>query len=289
MDTHSVAKLFNEMAGEYDDLRDKWYPHFFKVVDQTLRQFLHAKPEEKALDVGCGTGLQTSLLHSLGYEVVGMDIAEDLIACAKQKFAADDRGVSFRVASAEAIPFPSAHFDVVICCGGVLGFITDYRQAFSEIARVLKAGGACILEVDNRWNLDLLWGLIDSLSGGYLGYEQSPSTAWRNLIQSPTKGIQLQYPFEMHDGTYQTMHVHLFTPTEVKEILGTVGFEVQTIIGIHSVSNLIPSTWMASPKLGSWFRRFADPLLWLDQKVSSRVPFRSLGNSQLFVLTRSRS
>ena len=168
-----IAALFDEIADEYDQLEDEWYPHLFHQIEKVICMHFSQGQGLTALDVGCGTGWQTFLLHELGYETTGLDIAQALIDCALLKAPRDKATPRFVLGSAVALPFQDNSFDVVCCCGSTLSFIPQYQCALAEMSRVVRQQGHVLIEVEQRWNLDLLWGLLDSVTGGRLGYEQA--------------------------------------------------------------------------------------------------------------------
>jgi ubiquinone/menaquinone biosynthesis C-methylase UbiE len=286
----SVADAFNRMAEEYDDLQDVWYPHFFRTIERIVTgTFPSATPATRVLDVGCGTGLQSHLFRSLGYDVTGVDIAADLIEKARAKCSEPDAHLRFQVASAMDLPFADGKFDIAVCCGGVLGFVPDHRKALAEIARIIRPGGRALIEVDTRWNLDLLWALGDNLTGGWFGYEQPFKESVKNIVTRRDRGVDIRYPFTKLDGEVEYLYSHLFTTREIEADCEAVGFRVEARRAIHSVSNILPSTWLAHPKLPGILRKLIDPVLKLDNHVSSRLPFLRLGNSYVLTLRRALS
>src|SRR5579863_7993860 len=87
-ETQSVRQIFNDMAPEYDHLQDLWYRYSFSRINNIIRKrFARTGPGHPALviDVGCGTGIQSLTFAELGYSVVGIDIAEDLLRIAEGK------------------------------------------------------------------------------------------------------------------------------------------------------------------------------------------------------------
>ena len=132
--------------------------------------------------------MQTFVLHALGYETTGIDIAAALIERALLKAQRDHTAPRFVIASAVNMPFRDNSFDVVSCCGSTLSFIPQYHCALAEMGRVVHKKGYVIIEVEQRWNLDLMWGFIDSVTGWRLGYEQSLSEAWHDLVAPRKKG-----------------------------------------------------------------------------------------------------
>ncbi|MBW2963835.1 methyltransferase domain-containing protein [Candidatus Woesearchaeota archaeon] len=88
------------------------------------------KKGEKLLDVGCGSGISTSVWNC---DCTGIDPSEKLIEIAKKNYPKK----KFLVASAEEIPFPDDYFDVVISITAVHNF-TDFRKGLLEMKRVGK-------------------------------------------------------------------------------------------------------------------------------------------------------
>jgi SAM-dependent methyltransferase len=93
-------------------------------------------PGQKLLDVCCGTGLVAHAAAARGATVTAIDIAEDMIAAARAK----DLPGDFCVGDAEALAFPDASFDRVICNFG-LYHLPDPDKAIAEAARVTSPGG----------------------------------------------------------------------------------------------------------------------------------------------------
>jgi ubiquinone/menaquinone biosynthesis C-methylase UbiE len=92
------------------------------------------------LDVGCGTGAFTQLLldSCAPASVAAVDFSASQIDYARQRLPAGS--VDFRVADAQALPFPDNTFDT-IASGLVLNFIPDGARALSEMRRVCRPGG----------------------------------------------------------------------------------------------------------------------------------------------------
>lgn len=277
------------MAEEYDQLEDEWYPHLFRQLERVVRAHPPAGSGMTALDVGCGTGLQTLALAAMGYAATGIDISEGQLAQARKKAEAGSLVAHFVQGSALQLPFGDASFDVVTCCGSVLGFVPDYPRALSEIARVLKPAGTLILEVDHRWNLDLLWALVDPLLGGRLGFEQPAAESWKNLSRSPRSSIVQEYPFTRLDGSVEKMRVRLFTRHEILRTCREVGLHPRATHAVHAVTNLMPSTWLSHPGLARPWRKLARALTRFDERLASRFPFRMLANNLILVLERGES
>jgi SAM-dependent methyltransferase len=91
-----------------------------------------------AVDLGCGPGIGTESLRTLGFTALGIDIDPDRIAAARARFPA----CGFRVADVTALPLPDAACDLVFSCS-VLQYV-DHRRMLAECRRVLRPGGRAI-------------------------------------------------------------------------------------------------------------------------------------------------
>ena len=122
-------------AGEYELIADRLAPVHDRIVE-----LLRPRRSERWLDVGTGTGAVALRAARLGADVTGVDISESMLARAEQNAAAAGVGVRWVEASAEALPFPAAAFDVVVSCFGVV-FADDHAASARELARVCRPGG----------------------------------------------------------------------------------------------------------------------------------------------------
>jgi arsenite methyltransferase len=102
------------------------------------------EPGEHVLDLGCGAGTDSLVAAQMVGEqgrVTGIDMTLPMLVKARAA-AAELRAtnVEFVESEAEQLPFPDESFDVVIS-NGVIDLIPDKDAVFSEVSRVLKAGG----------------------------------------------------------------------------------------------------------------------------------------------------
>jgi SAM-dependent methyltransferase len=94
----------------------------------------------RALDVGCGEGRFCRLLAARGLTTTGIDPTEYLIREARLRDPAGD----YRVAGAEALPFPDESFDLVVSYLSLID-IARLDEAIAEMVRVLAPGGALLI------------------------------------------------------------------------------------------------------------------------------------------------
>src|SRR5258706_7071932 len=66
----------------------------------------------RLLDIGCGAGFIFDAGHDLFEKLDGVDITEEMLASVEPR-----PNLTTQIATAEALPFPDAVFDVVTCNG----------------------------------------------------------------------------------------------------------------------------------------------------------------------------
>jgi ubiquinone/menaquinone biosynthesis C-methylase UbiE len=103
------------------------------------------RPGDVVLDIGCGTGsLAIAAARHAGASgrVTGVDASPKMIERARKKAARRNAVVAFEVAYAQEMPFPDAHFDVVLSTVMLHHIPRAGREdALREVKRVLKPGG----------------------------------------------------------------------------------------------------------------------------------------------------
>jgi len=286
----SVRQIFNEMAREYDHLYDLWYSYSFSRIDSIIRKYFGGQNRSKTsvlIDVGCGTGIQSLTFARLGYEVIGIDLAENLLKIAREKLDSRFPGrATFIRGDAQSLPLPDAIADAVNCCGPTISFVTDYQKAFREMARVIKPGGQLILECEQKWNLDMLWEVVNALLGNVFEYDESLREAAKHFAPPFGKGHYVKYAFRTESGQKSYMRLKLFTPRELRTTLEKAGFKVNQEFGIHSITNLIPSTVLHDASPSAIVRGCFRLLAWIEGFVYNRWPFSNLGCSLVVIATK---
>jgi ubiquinone/menaquinone biosynthesis C-methylase UbiE len=101
------------------------------------------------LDVGCGAGVDLARFARGGAEVTGVDVSESAIGLARKNFEQQGLRGRFEVANGEQLPFRDASFDLVFA-HGVVQYTANPQRLVDECHRVLKPGGAAIVQVYNR-------------------------------------------------------------------------------------------------------------------------------------------
>jgi 2-polyprenyl-3-methyl-5-hydroxy-6-metoxy-1,4-benzoquinol methylase len=106
----------------------------------------------RVLDVGCGEGHFAAELARAGFDVVGVDVAEEPLRRARGKHPHLD----LRIVPVEGPwPLADASFDVV-WAGETIEHIADTAGWLSEVRRVLRSRGSLLLSTPAHGRLEML-------------------------------------------------------------------------------------------------------------------------------------
>jgi SAM-dependent methyltransferase len=134
-------------------------PAAFKLV-----RFAGVQPGQKALDVGCGTGVVAITAARLGAVATGLDLTPALLEKAWQNAETAGVAIEFHEGDVEALPFKDAAFDVVLSQFGHM-FGPRPSIVVSEMLRVLRPGGRIAF---STWPPELFVGKMFALMSAYL-------------------------------------------------------------------------------------------------------------------------
>jgi ubiquinone/menaquinone biosynthesis C-methylase UbiE len=190
-----------EPLATYEDLgyRDVFWAarSYEDACDRLALRSLLPPGGAQLIEVGAGFGRLGGEYSGFDH-VVLLDSSPVHVAAAREALGGDPR---FAVVQGDAlaIPFPDAQFDVAVCVR-VLHHFEDPGPLIAELSRVVRPGGAVILEYANKRNLKSIarrllgrqaWSPFDAGSVSYkpFHYDHAPVSVRRALRAS---GLSLE-------------------------------------------------------------------------------------------------
>jgi SAM-dependent methyltransferase len=115
----------------------------------------HAKPGDRVLDLGCGTGELSCRLAAGGLKVTGCDISANMLLYAAARDGAGCHAWLRLAPDWRSLPFKPATFDLVVAAS-VLEYVVEPGTVLRECGRVLRPGGVVLYTVPDlrhpvRW------------------------------------------------------------------------------------------------------------------------------------------
>ena len=146
-DREGMVAFYRKWAGDYDRQMVENLNYLSPtLIARLLIKFLINK-NSRILDIGCGTGLTSMLLHQQGFTAIdGLDFSTDMLSLAR------DRNIYHQLIEADLnmpLAIEDSQYDAVISSGtfthGHVG-----AEPMDEIFRVLKKGGllVCTIHLD---------------------------------------------------------------------------------------------------------------------------------------------
>jgi ubiquinone/menaquinone biosynthesis C-methylase UbiE len=149
-----LQEEFNQWAaaGRGDAMED----HHSDITNQTI-PLMNLKPDDRVLDLGCGTGWAARRLARLvpDGEVVGIDVADEMLRRAEQA-SSGLKNLRYVWGSAENIPAKDNYFTKVLSVES-LYYYADQGKALDELHRVMAPGAKLFILInlykDNPYTL----------------------------------------------------------------------------------------------------------------------------------------
>ena len=175
---------------------NSYYLNFVKKLETGhISRYLSRSPTKtgSALDIGCGCGEWCAKLARMGFKVSGIDPDADELAAARALTGPWARRLNFLNPMPERLPFKENEFDLIISVCAIEHF-TEFRQALSEMQRVMKDKGTLILTADSFSYQDV---------GKKLDQKHRKMYHVKNHFTVPELSAELkQHGFRVEESTY---------------------------------------------------------------------------------------
>jgi len=152
MDSSSLADDRPDMNDELEMTGERFVPGAAgEIWYEHWHRYLFASPlvaGREVLDVACGEGYGSALLARSARRVTGVDVASDVVAHARARYASHTN-LTFREADCAALPFADASFDAVVSFE-TIEHVAAQQMFLDEVRRVLRSDGIFILSCPNK-------------------------------------------------------------------------------------------------------------------------------------------
>ncbi len=137
-----VQNVFNQVFDQYDLMNDFMSFGIHRLWKKNLINMMNPYPEQKLVDVACGTGdIAKLFLHQVNKKakITCIDPNKGMIKKGKEKLKKFSN-INWIVASAEKVPIKDNSFDFYTISFGLRN-TKDLNKVLTEAYRILKPGG----------------------------------------------------------------------------------------------------------------------------------------------------
>lgn len=146
---------YQQMAYLYDQLMlnapyEKWVFFTEQMIANSNRDI------KKIADLGCGTGVITTKLAEVGYDMTGVDYSTEMLTYAEHKASEDNLQIQWLHQDLVRLEGLS-NYDAAISYCDVINYITDasdLKKVFQNVADTLKVGGLFIFDIHSLYQVE---------------------------------------------------------------------------------------------------------------------------------------
>jgi SAM-dependent methyltransferase len=238
------VEAYTRLAGVYDEI----------VVDPchgAWASFLHElwsddeRGVHNVLDVCCGTGLLAAELAALGYQVVGLDGSEAMLARARQRLRSEVRLVRSTLPALAV----TGEYDAAVCTFDGLNYLTpaDLRSTFAALSVRIRPAGWLVFDV----HTDAMMAFTVSRPVVH-GEEGEHRFVISSVVDTRTRTCDTRIEIAPLDGAgaFSEQHrQHFHRAADMRSGLVEAGFEVIAVRDGYSElpadASALSATWIA--------------------------------------------
>lgn len=198
---------YEEFARIYDWALDELpYEGWVRYLKKVFQRF-DADPK-LVLDLGCGTGALTNLMAQNGYEMIGVDLSEDMLAIAKDKAKEQELEVVYLHQDMTELDLYGT-VDAVISCGDALNYILDEEdllEVFRKVNLFLGPGGLFVFDMNTAYKFKEILG-----NRTYAESREDSAYIWENYYYEDEQINEYEVTvfIENEDGAFRrTKEIH---------------------------------------------------------------------------------
>lgn len=222
---------YEALAGSYDRLTED--VPYEKMLDfhQALLRMVGVRPAS-VVDLGCGSGSMCWLLAQQGYEVIGVDLSEEMLTVAWDKCGDLPRSPMFVCQSMDQLALPQK-VDWVVSCLDAINYVTDpacCKETFRRVFENLQPGGVFSFDVNTPEKLRAMDGQV------FLDEDDDVYCVWRGEFDEEENicyyGMDLfQRQGDMWERSFEEHCEYAYTIAELTKYLEQAGFRDIRVFG----------------------------------------------------------
>jgi SAM-dependent methyltransferase len=197
MTNDRLKAIFNEDAERYQRAR----PGYPAALFEDLARIADLRPGSRVLEIACGTGQATVPLAERGYQIVAVELGDQMAAVARRVLAPFPN-VLVVTAAFEGWPLPPEPFDLIVCATAFHWL--DPAVRFVKCAQALRPGGVLATIATHH------------VAGGTEPFFAGAQECYERWDPATPPGLRLESPEEIPQDREDIAQSGLFEPPEFR-------------------------------------------------------------------------
>ena len=217
-------KNYSAFAKYYDEMMDNIPYEEWK--DYLIQLFYRegVKPGASVTELGCGTGTMTALLDLDGFRMTGIDLSEEMLCVAREKFPE----IEFKQMDMRQLELPEPQDVIISVCDSMnyLENVDDLILVMKGVREALKPGGVFIFDLKTEFLFKYV--IADRT---YRDKGRGFSYVWKNHYDEESRVHTYDLAIRHKDSNGRRVvdrEVHkqrVFTAAEIHQAAESAGFE----------------------------------------------------------------
>ena len=221
--------MYKNFAYLYDALTDDIdYLEWADFIEKIFKK--HKCSPKTILELGCGTGSFAVEMSKRGYEMICIDLSEDMLNCASQKAREANQDILFLNQDMTAFELYGT-VDVVVCLLDSLNYITQDKKlikTFKLVKNYLNPEGLFIFDVNTPYKFEKV--LADNL---FYQVDDDITYIWKNNYNTKARKAKFDLTFFVREGElyrrFDESHIErAYYNDEIVNLLGLSGLSFIT-------------------------------------------------------------
>lgn len=226
MSKNEIGKAYSAIGSVFEYLnRDCGYDKWSQYLIKKLQNF---KAGARGVDLGCGNGYFTRALSKAGYNVLGVDVSENMLSTALELARAEGCPAQFVLGDATEL---NLNFkpDFIVAVNDCVNYIPPQKlnKTFKKIYACLKKGGMFLFDISSENKLKNIIG-----NNTFADDDNAASYIWFNELFDDRVEMDITVFTRGQDGLYsraeERQTQYIYGETEILTALQAAGFAVET-------------------------------------------------------------
>jgi Methylase involved in ubiquinone/menaquinone biosynthesis len=233
---HNPAQQYSVLAEYYDRLNAEVdYGAIAEYCDRAVKNY-GLSDSKLALDLACGTGSVTLKLAALGYDMIGADCSEEMLAVAAGRSKPDGAQVLWLKQDMRGFELYGT-VGLIVCALDSINYLTDVKSlesCFSLAHNYLDPGGLFIFDVNTKYKFENVYAGHD-----YVLEADGVLCAWRSDYSARTGLCKFNLSIFTDEGGMwrrrdEVQVERMWSDRKLRAALKVAGFELITVTDGYS-------------------------------------------------------